>query len=294
MRKLRWTTRSGHESRMRRHVLPSLGSLQLGKVAPDHVRAVLVNVSQSGMSRTTVAMVRDTLATILERAVRDRVLPHNPVHAVDSLQRGKPRSCALSAAHSRAIGHGAMNDGVQQPSDTGVGVTHPSDEEQVRRLYADLIEGWNRRDASRMALLFADDGNVIGFDGSQMDGPREIEALLGGIFVDHPTAHYLTIVREVRLPAPDTAILRAVVGMIPPGHDDIDPAVNAIQTLVAARREGRWRVELFQTTPAAFHGRPDESARLTEELRRAREPTAPPRRNPPPRTRRSRSPAPRP
>ena len=144
---------------------------------------------------------------------------------------------------------------------------HPSDEEQVRRLYAELIEGWNARDASRMALLFADDGNVIGFDGSQMDGRSEIEKVLGGIFVDHPTAPYTAIVRDVRVPSPDTAVLRAVVGMVPPGKDDIDPAVNAVQTLVASRLEGRWRIEVFQTTPAAYHGRPDAVAALTEELR---------------------------
>jgi hypothetical protein len=45
--------------------------------------------------------------------------------------------------------------------------------------------------------------------------------------------------------------------------------VNAIQTLVAARRDGRWRVELFQNTPAAFHGRPEASEALTAELRGA-------------------------
>ncbi len=139
----------------------------------------------------------------------------------------------------------------------------------MRRLYEELVEGWNARDASRMALLFADDGSVVGFDGSQMDGPSQIEKVLGGIFVDHQTAPYTSIVRDVRVPDADVAVLRAVVGMVPPGQDDIDPSVNAVQTLVAVRREGRWRVELFQTTPAAFHGRPEESARLTQELRRA-------------------------
>jgi hypothetical protein len=42
---------------------------------------------------------------------------------------------------------------------------------------------------------------------------------------------------------------------------------HAIQTLVAARREGRWRVELFWNTPAAFHGRLEKSKELTEDLR---------------------------
>lgn len=83
VRKLRYTTWQGYEARMRRHALPSLGAVQLGRLRPDHVRAMLTKVSESGMAQITVAMVRDTLATILERAVKDRVLAYNPVHAVD-------------------------------------------------------------------------------------------------------------------------------------------------------------------------------------------------------------------
>jgi len=55
--------------------------------------------------------------------------------------------------------------------------------------------------------------------------------------------------------------------MVPPGKSDLNPAVNAVQTLVAARQDSRWRIAVFQNTPAAFHGRPELSERLTEELR---------------------------
>jgi hypothetical protein len=44
-------------------------------------------------------------------------------------------------------------------------------------------------------------------------------------------------------------------------------AVNAVQTLVAVRRDGAWQVAVYQNTPAAFHGRPELSQSLTEELR---------------------------
>jgi len=119
-----------------------------------------------------------------------------------------------------------------------------------------------------MADLFAENGNVVGFDGSQMDGPRQIESVLGQIFADHPTATYVAIVRDVRLLVPGVALLRAVAGMVPRGKSDINPAVNAIQSLIATKKQGRWRIALFQNTPAAFHGRPELSEQLTEELRR--------------------------
>jgi uncharacterized protein (TIGR02246 family) len=142
-----------------------------------------------------------------------------------------------------------------------------SDADDVRTIYHRLIDAWNRRDAAAYAALFDDAANVVGFDGSQMNGRSEIESTLAGIFAHHQTAPYLSIVREVRLLTPDVAILRAAVGMVPPGQTDINPAVNAIQSLVGVKREGQWRIALFQNTPAQFHGRPELAQQLTEELR---------------------------
>ena len=39
--------------------------------------------------------------------------------------------------------------------------------------------------------------------------------------------------------------------------------------VVIPYRDGAWQVELFQNTPAAFHGRPELSEQMTEELRQA-------------------------
>jgi uncharacterized protein (TIGR02246 family) len=144
-------------------------------------------------------------------------------------------------------------------------MTH--DETQIRCLYQSLLDCWNKRNAAQFAALFADDGNVVGFDGSQLNGRSEIESSLAQIFRDHQTAAYIAKIREVRFLAPAVALLRAVAGMVPPGQSDINPAVNAIQTLVAVRHNDKWRIALFQNTPAAFHGRPEASQRLTEELR---------------------------
>ncbi len=146
--------------------------------------------------------------------------------------------------------------------------TPPTDEAEVRALYRQILDAWNQRNAGDMAALFAEDGNVVGFDGSPLNRRAEIESAMRQIFADHLTAAYVGKIREVRFLTPEVAILRAVVGMVPPGQADLNPAVNAIQTLVAARHAGgRWRVELFQNTPAQFHGRPELAQQLTEELR---------------------------
>ena len=142
-----------------------------------------------------------------------------------------------------------------------------SDEMEVRTLYRELLDGWNQRNADAFAAPFAQDGEVIGFDGSQMTGRAEIASTLSQIFADHVTAPYVSKVRSVRLVSPDVAVLRAIVGMVPPGQSDLNPALNAHQTLVATKRNGIWRIELLQTTPAQFHGRPDLVQQMTEELR---------------------------
>jgi uncharacterized protein (TIGR02246 family) len=147
--------------------------------------------------------------------------------------------------------------------------SHKADEEAVRALYQDLLLAWNERNAAKMADLFSPDGNVTGFDGSQMNGQAEIAAEVGRVFAGHQTGAYVSIVREVRLLAPGVALLRAVTGVVPAGKTDIDPAVNAIQSLVAVKIQGLWEIELYQNTPAQFHGRPDLAQSLTAELRAA-------------------------
>lgn len=138
---------------------------------------------------------------------------------------------------------------------------------EVQQLYNTLIDAWNRRDAKGMSDQFADQGVQIGFDGSKLIGKKEILAHLTPIFEDHPTAPFITKVKEIRSLGKDTAILYAIAGMVPPGKSDIEPAVNAHQTLVAVKKNNDWQVELFQNTPAQFHGRSELVEEMTEELR---------------------------
>jgi uncharacterized protein (TIGR02246 family) len=142
-----------------------------------------------------------------------------------------------------------------------------TDEGEVRRLYWHLLEAWNNQDAGKMAALFADEGHVIGFDGSLMNGRMEIEAVIKKIFADHKTAAYVGIIQAVEFLTPQVALLRAVAGMVPPGQIDINPEVNTIQSLVAFKQRMRWAITLYQNTPAQFHGRPELVQQLTNELR---------------------------
>ncbi|MCW2889898.1 MAG: hypothetical protein QOE54_7132 [Streptosporangiaceae bacterium] len=136
----------------------------------------------------------------------------------------------------------------------------------VRDLYTRLLRAWNDRNAEDYAELFADDGAMIGFDGSQASGKQITDHLLP-IFRDHPTAAYVAKVREIRFLGPGSVMLRAIAGMVPPGQDQLNPAVNTLQTLIAEHQEDGWRIVLFQNTPAQYHGRPELAEQHTAELR---------------------------
>ncbi|BAN24639.1 SgcJ/EcaC family oxidoreductase [Caballeronia insecticola] len=138
----------------------------------------------------------------------------------------------------------------------------------ARRVYFGLLEDWNRQDAVAMAERFAERGSLIGFDGSTVDGRACIEAHLQPIFAQHATPLFVAKVREVRRMANgQTLLVRAVAGMWPRGANELDPRFNAIQTTLLSLCDGAYRIEMFQNTPAALHGRPDEGEKLSAELR---------------------------
>jgi uncharacterized protein (TIGR02246 family) len=137
----------------------------------------------------------------------------------------------------------------------------------VQELYRALLAAWNEDDAEAFAAAFAEDGEVIGFDGSEMRGRAAIASELGRIFADHATGSYVGIVRSVRPLGEDAFLLRAVAGVVPAGAADLKPELNSVQSLVASWHDGRWLIDLYHNTPAQLHGRPEAAAALTAELR---------------------------
>ena len=100
-----------------------------------------------------------------------------------------------------------------------------------------------------------------------MDGRQQIATDIGAVFADHITATYVGKVEVVRMLTPQVAVLRAIVGMVPPGQSELNPDANALQTIVAIKSEDQWQIAVFQNTPAQFHGRPVLVRKMTNELR---------------------------
>jgi uncharacterized protein (TIGR02246 family) len=139
-------------------------------------------------------------------------------------------------------------------------------ENEVRTLYDNLITAWNDHDGRAMAATFAEDGVIIGFDGSVSSGSQAIGSEMANIFADHETGRYAVKVTSVRELGQHAVILRAIAGLVPPGRTAINPETNSHQSVVAEMQHGQWRIVLLQNTPAHFHGRPSLVEEMTREL----------------------------
>lgn len=138
----------------------------------------------------------------------------------------------------------------------------------IRSLYTQLIKSWNEMNSETYSNLFTADGSIVGFDGSQANSRSEIYKHISSVFADHAPARYVTITKEVRILSATVGLIRAVAGMIPRNENKINAKTNAIQTMIAVKQEDHFRIAMFQNTPAAFHGRPEDAEKLTAELQK--------------------------
>jgi integrase len=73
------TTRASREPVVRRYVLPYLGDVPIGALRPDDVRAWMARLLRQGASPQTVWRARQLVHAVCEEAVRDGVIPSNPI-----------------------------------------------------------------------------------------------------------------------------------------------------------------------------------------------------------------------
>jgi uncharacterized protein (TIGR02246 family) len=143
-----------------------------------------------------------------------------------------------------------------------------TDEADIRALYQQLMEGWNIASGDAFAAPFEDDADLVGFDGTHIEGQQQIALFHQHLFnMFLKGSRLIGKVRRVRFLTADVAVMHVVGGTVMAGQTDLEPERNSVQTLVAVKRNGKWRLAAFQNTRAVYIGRPEESQKLTEELR---------------------------
>jgi uncharacterized protein (TIGR02246 family) len=125
-----------------------------------------------------------------------------------------------------------------------------SDEEAaVRALYNELMDAWNKGSGEAFAAVFAEDGDLIGFDGVHFQGRQEILPFHQQLFETYLKGTRLVgQVTSVRFLSSDVALMHALGGTVLRGKSTPSPERDSIQTLVAIKRSGEWRLAAFQNT----------------------------------------------
>ena len=128
--------------------------------------------------------------------------------------------------------------------------TNPvADETAVCSLYQQLMDGWNQGSGEAFAAIFTEDEDLVAFDGTHFKGCKEIGPFHQELFDKWMKGTCLVgQVRDVRFLSPDVAVMHAVGGTVMRGKTMPSPERDSIQTLVATRQGGEWRLAAFQNT----------------------------------------------
>ncbi len=127
--------------------------------------------------------------------------------------------------------------------------TNAADAAEVRALYEQLMDGWNKSSGEAFGAPFAEDGDLIAFDGTHLKGRQEIASFHQPLFDKWLKGTRLVgEVKGVRFLTPDVALMHVVGSTIMRGKLKPSPVRDSIQTLVALRKYGEWKLAAFQNT----------------------------------------------
>lgn len=124
-----------------------------------------------------------------------------------------------------------------------------ADEAALHALVQQIVDGWSNANGAVIAGVYAADGTLVAGDGTVTRGPGEIAR-----YHDRQFQHFLkdtrltVAVRSVQFLSEDVALMQTEGGILWPGQQQLAPGNRGIQSFVAVREDGTWRVRLFQNT----------------------------------------------
>lgn len=95
---LRSSTRGLLESRLRKHVFPVLGSLELRAVTRTHCAKVVANCVAAGLAPGTIREIARAMTSVLRAAVAERLISTNPAERL-SLPKVPPKRVDVLTGH---------------------------------------------------------------------------------------------------------------------------------------------------------------------------------------------------
>ena len=90
-------------------------------------------------------------------------------------------------------------------------MSEPADEVAIRSLYQQLMDGWNKGSGEAFAAPFAEDGDLVGFDGTHLKGRQEITSFHQQLFDTYVKGSRLVgKVKKIRFLTSDVALMHTI------------------------------------------------------------------------------------
>lgn len=111
------------------------------------------------------------------------------------------------------------------------------------------MDGWNDGNADAFAAPFAENGDLVAFDGTHFKGRSEIVPFHRKLFTTHlKGTRLIGEVTDLRFLSDNVGLLHTTGSTIMRGKSRPSPERDSIQTLVAVRQNGSWQLAAFQNT----------------------------------------------
>ena len=106
---VRATTAADYEARLRREIIPMLGSVRMVDLKPAQIVTWMARLRDSGKSAATVNGARQVLRGMCKHAFRSGVLASNPVDATDPVKKQRDDPTQVREPWSQLEAHGVLN-----------------------------------------------------------------------------------------------------------------------------------------------------------------------------------------
>lgn len=102
-RHLEVSTRAGYQSYLRNHFVPFFGHMRLARIMPSTIQEWVTLAAAQGLSPRSITKYHVMLHSVFARAVRDRILAHNPCEATELPKVVTRKSRILTPAEFDAV-----------------------------------------------------------------------------------------------------------------------------------------------------------------------------------------------
>lgn len=124
-----------------------------------------------------------------------------------------------------------------------------ADEQLIRSIPDKIAAGWSKGDGRAIADVYAEGGTLVAGDGKVTQSRAEIARYHDQQFAAFLKGTRLTVeVKSLRFVSPDIAIMHTEGGILWPGEVQVAPRNRGVQSFVAVKNDGVWRITLFQNT----------------------------------------------